>query len=816
MTRAETESSQGVQPCRSDGSQAQSLLGLSDLPYAGAAASRPGALAMLRLGERARSPDEGSERPAQTLGARALAQAGSGGKSQFHALLRQLAAEHDREVAEARGGQQRLEATVAPPPVSQPPAPPPPQPPITKPPGLARGFTPFELNTDASESCYGHEFSEVMPTDTMPNVPVDASHSDGRRTNAGRGVNGLKTSLNFDERLTEGGGVSVTQARTMVKDTVFTLRQLFEESQPQPPHTFNDFSDLSFVKKRLSEEKKVLPVGDARAESYDGCLKRIMSYPGSPVRFVWDTFGAFLIGYDLITIPLKVFNPEEVLLTIIFEWTSLVYWTINMPLSLTVGFVKDGTTVMHPGRVFLHYLRTWFLVDFLVVVPEWLTKIADVSGEDMDAGTVKLLRILRFVRTLRLLRFMKLQVLLARVNDLLDSEYAGIAFNIIKMILALLLINHFIACAFFFTADVQHDDADALTWVRAHHFELDSWQYKYFTAFHWSITQFTPASMHVQPQNMLERIFALVVVVGALVGFSYLVGSITGSLTQLRAMQEDSSRQFWTLRRFLRQQQISMALSLRVTQYVEHAWSQQKRRVGKSSVKIFSLLSDQLDKELQCESSVPHVVCHPLFEYLKESSSVTMQRLATNAMSRKSFARGDSLFYPGEKATHMIFVVFGRLMYTQSDTHKEWVDKGEDWISEPVLWTDHWAHIGLLTATVECELLLVSPDEFASLVKLSPPVWNIVCRYGRNFVRWLNEDESGAKLSDVIQGEDKGDEIRNLIFATTETARQHGSAEPVERNKPRRKTRLQSLGFGRSASSNWGGLDILHKASVRS
>ena len=40
--------------------------------------------------------------------------------------------------------------------------------------------------------------------------------------------------------------------------------------------------------------------------------------------------------------------------------------------------------------------------------------------------------------------------------------------------------------------------------------------------------EFTPASMSVNPTNLAERIFAVSVVVFALVGFSYLVGSITG------------------------------------------------------------------------------------------------------------------------------------------------------------------------------------------------------------------------------------------------------------------------------------------------
>lgn len=38
-----------------------------------------------------------------------------------------------------------------------------------------------------------------------------------------------------------------------------------------------------------------------------------------------------------------------------------------------------------------------------------------------------------------------------------------------------------------------------------------------------------------------ERLFSIVVIIFALVGFSYVVGSITGSLTQLRALKVGSA-----------------------------------------------------------------------------------------------------------------------------------------------------------------------------------------------------------------------------------------------------------------------------------
>merc|ERR1719433_1246222 len=140
----------------------------------------------------------------------------------------------------------------------------------------------------------------------------------------------------------------------------------------------------------------------------------------------------------------------------------------------------------------------------------------------------------------------------------------------------LLFINHYLACMRYLLADVQLGSRP--TWLDEHNFDSSPWEYQYLTAFHWSITQFTPASMHVQPQNAIERTFTIGVVIFALVGFSYLVGSITNSLTQLRSMSEDSHKQFWMLRRYLKHNRVSTALSVRIQRYLEHAWQRQKAR----------------------------------------------------------------------------------------------------------------------------------------------------------------------------------------------------------------------------------------------
>ncbi|CAE8602763.1 unnamed protein product, partial [Polarella glacialis] len=265
-------------------------------------------------------------------------------------------------------------------------------------------------------------------------------------------------------------------------------------------------------------------------------MKAFIAYPGSKYRVFWDLIGGILILYDLILIPMKVFEMPETTFLITMDWITLIFWTGNVGATLTSGFVKQGVTIMSPSRILFNYLKTWCIVDCVVLGPDWaFTILASGSGTE----SVKMLRMLRLARTVRLLRLFKLKWILDSINDYLDSEFMSIITNIVKMVLFLLAINHFIACMWFL---ITSDSGDGLNWIKKYGYEDVDWSMQYLTAFHWSITQFTPAGMEVNPTNGTERIFTLCVVVFALVGFSYVVGSITGSLTQLRGLSEQATK----------------------------------------------------------------------------------------------------------------------------------------------------------------------------------------------------------------------------------------------------------------------------------
>jgi len=168
--------------------------------------------------------------------------------------------------------------------------------------------------------------------------------------------------------------------------------------------------------------------------------------------------------------------------------------------------------------------------------------------------------------------------------------------------------------------------------------------------------------MHVQPQNTGERVFAIAVVVFGLVCFSYLVGSISASLAQLRSMQDTS--QIWKMRKFLSQNDVPKGLAIRIEKYLDHRCAQLSEKMRRESVPILKHLSKELDGELQASLTVPHFRVHPLFQRLEEKSSLTLHRLALHAIDHGSYAALDVIFVQDERSTHMMIPIRGQCQYT--------------------------------------------------------------------------------------------------------------------------------------------------------
>lgn len=502
-------------------------------------------------------------------------------------------------------------------------------------------------------------------------------------------------------------------------------------------------------------------------------LGRLLLAPNATSRSWWDLAGTLLLIWDIVLIPIDAFEPERTDFLASMEYITLCFWTCDIFMSCITGYVHRGVTIMDPKMILRHYLKSFFLVDMVVVGPDWVFLIVrwstemETSGSDpAGAGSNRVVRIMRVVRLARLLRLVKLTRGLQMMRDRIESEVMFIVANIMKLILMLLIVNHFLGSCWYLVGNLCRNEGQ-VNWIQEHHFEGTSFGYRYFSALHWSLTQFTPASMSVQPQNIYERMFAICVLVFGLVLFSSFISSITASMTQLRNMSEDKSKQFWLLRRYLRQRGIDKQLTFRILRYVEYAIKEKTVQVSEAKVWSLGLLSHQLREELQYEVSFKCLMSHPFFERSREVSSMSTFQLAEQALSVEMLASRDTLFNPGTAATHMFIVAYGQLKYLKMDelfladdsVHPKLAK--DDWACEQALWTK-WTHLGCLRAISEVRLVAIDVKKFEDVINKDPVAWDLARAYCEKFVAWLNDTPRGS-LTDVAHQNDQSGLVRSFL-----------------------------------------------------
>ena len=120
------------------------------------------------------------------------------------------------------------------------------------------------------------------------------------------------------------------------------------------------------------------------------------------------------------------------------------------------------------------------------------------------------------------------------------------------IVVMILIANHVVACSWFWIG--ASTDPENQSWVNKAK-SKQAWNslvYRYATSLHWSLTQFTPSSMEVVPMNTKERIFAVCVLLFALIVFSSFVMLIEDEVAETEAVYNFPFRMYENrkLRRF--------------------------------------------------------------------------------------------------------------------------------------------------------------------------------------------------------------------------------------------------------------------------
>ncbi|CAE8590129.1 unnamed protein product [Polarella glacialis] len=525
---------------------------------------------------------------------------------------------------------------------------------------------------------------------------------------------------------------------------------------------------MSFLEMRKSPSKLSLTLSQRAVRSGDeimdgsSTLQKCVMKPSSWRCICWDLWTVVMIVHDLIMIPMAAFDLPRAAVMLDLELMSTCTWCIDMPLSFMRGFIDNakGIVEMRLKPIALNYIKTWFFLDLGIIGIDiffiWL------DGSDW-LQFITFLRFFRMLRLLRVLRILKINARMGTVKELIlrmewSSVYSDVLLNVLKQLLMIVVICHFTACGWYAIGTLAPTDSWALR-----HFEKreemhmsSTWTYFYATSFHWAITQFTPASMEINPMNSIERIYASLVILGGLLVFSSFVGGITQSLTNLRQLTQADRLQNQCVRRYVSDHRISVELTGKILGFIKrHRMGHASRRLTRQDIKVLDSLPNSLQRQLHEEVFVPSLAAHPFLNILLTTDYPSCARLCNKGMSERIVMQAEEIFHAGMIAKKMYIIGEGKLSYTLHNP--DWagpptiVTEGQR-VSEAALWAN-WDHRGRLAGeSLSTYMLEVNAAEFQAIMVASKDMLQLLRMYASLFVSRSSQEYGDGLLASDLWG----------------------------------------------------------------
>ena len=180
----------------------------------------------------------------------------------------------------------------------------------------------------------------------------------------------------------------------------------------------------------------------------------------------WDAITSLALVFVAFVTPIEVALPLEVTADALFILNRIVdsIFVVDMLFAfVTVYKTPDDVWVTSPSAIVAHYVKGWFMVDFIsigvsgidvyVIVSDATTKVtASTSDADVlnNLRTLRIVRVLRFFRLIKLVRLVRAARIFARWENKIAINYNSL--QLIKAVVAAMVFSHWIACTWLIQA----------------------------------------------------------------------------------------------------------------------------------------------------------------------------------------------------------------------------------------------------------------------------------------------------------------------------------------------------------------------------
>eukprot|EP00937_MAST-01D_sp_MAST-1D-sp2_P004715 g4715.t1 len=230
----------------------------------------------------------------------------------------------------------------------------------------------------------------------------------------------------------------------------------------------------SFEKGRLSSGISQTVLAISQMLSRLG--RRRVIRPDTPAMEKWDLvmitmlgFVALLTPFEISLLRLELQTQAGIALFTVNRIVDVVFLT-DMALNFFLMYPAPknvGGLVKDHRQIVMHYLKGWFFIDLLSIIPFDLLvyagqgELGAMARGDAKQNNLRAMRLVRLLRLLKLLRILRATRVWKRVESRISIAYAWI--EIFKFLVLMFVYSHFAACMWVLMATLEN--GSTVTWV---------------------------------------------------------------------------------------------------------------------------------------------------------------------------------------------------------------------------------------------------------------------------------------------------------------------------------------------------------------
>ncbi|KAI8916565.1 hypothetical protein DFJ77DRAFT_483323 [Powellomyces hirtus] len=263
----------------------------------------------------------------------------------------------------------------------------------------------------------------------------------------------------------------------------------------------------------------------------------------------WDMLSLLLLFFTASVTPFETaFLPSTTTIDMLFLINRVVdlifFFDMGVQIRTPYRDEQTGRLVRDGKSILMRYLKSWFLIDLLSVIPfEMLNMFS--GGDQKNLSQLRLLRFLRLARLLKLLRVLRASRKLKQWRVYIDLRYATL--QLLQYCIIIFFVIHWLACGYRLAGE-QNDPHDRPGWLQNYAVSLNTTSSKiatfdaYILATYWSSATLTlvgPQWDMLAPTTVRETGYAVFANFVAYMLALYLIASLVNVLSVANKLQTE-------------------------------------------------------------------------------------------------------------------------------------------------------------------------------------------------------------------------------------------------------------------------------------